>query len=269
MNLENLCKQVVTICLEASEFIAEQAHQFDRTRIEIKGMNDLVSYVDMETEALIVNQLKLIFPEGEFIAEENPDFKKLTAKPYHWIIDPLDGTTNFLHGLPIFSISIGLMYYDKLVLGVVHEVNRAETFYAWEGGGAYCNGECIYASQGYAMKDSLLATGFPYRDFDKFPAYLEVIKALMYKTHGLRRMGSAAVDLAYVAIGRFQGFFEYNLNAWDVAAGALIIKEAGGTVTDFQGGNDYIFGKQILAAGSIHPEMLKTIQSLWYPTKTS
>lgn len=265
MNLENLCKQVVAISLEASEFIAEQARKFDPSKIEIKGKNDLVSYVDREAEALIVNQLALIFPEGAFIAEENPDFKNLTHQPYHWIIDPLDGTTNFLHGLPIFSISIGLMYFDKLVLGVVHEVNRNETFYAWEGGGAYCNGERIYASQGYEMKDSLLATGFPYRDFDKFPAYLEVIKKLMYQTHGLRRMGSAAVDLAYVAIGRFQGFFEYNLNAWDVAAGALIIKEAGGTVTDFKGGNDFVFGKQILAAGSIHAEMLKTIQPYWYP----
>lgn len=265
MNLENLCKQVVAISLEASEFIAEQSRQFDRTHIELKGKNDLVSYVDREAEALIVNQLKLAFPEGAFIAEENPDFKNITNEPYHWIIDPLDGTTNFLHGLPIFSISIGLMYYDKIVLGVVHEVNRQETFYAWEGGGAYCNGERIYASQGYEMKDSLLATGFPYRDFDKFPAYLDVIKKLMYQTHGLRRMGSAAVDLAYVAMGRFQGFFEYNLNSWDVAAGALIVQEAGGTVTDFKGGTDFIFGKQILAAGSIHAEMLQSIQTYWYP----
>jgi myo-inositol-1(or 4)-monophosphatase len=265
MNLENLCKKVVAVAEEASEFIAEQARQFKPSQIEIKGKNDLVSYVDRETEALIVSQLKLFFPEGEFIAEENPDFKNLTNQPYHWIIDPLDGTTNFLHGLPIFSISIGLMHYDKMVLGVVHEVNRKETFYAWERGGAYCNGERIYATQGYQMKDSLLATGFPYRDFDRFPAYLDVIRQLMYQTHGLRRMGSAAVDLAYVAMGRFQGFFEYGLNSWDVAAGALLVQEAGGTVTDFKGENDYVFGKQILAAGSVHAEMLQTIQAYWYP----
>lgn len=265
MNLEKLCKQILAVTAEVSEFIAEQARLFKPSQIETKGKNDLVSYVDREAEALIVSQLKLIFPEGAFITEENPDFKSLTNEPYHWIIDPLDGTTNFLHGLPIFSISIGLMYYDKVVLGVVHEVNRNETFYAWEGGGAYCNGERIYASTAYEMKDSLLATGFPYRDFDQFPAYLEVIKTLMHQTHGLRRMGSAAVDLAYVAMGRFQGFFEYNLNSWDVAAGALIVQEAGGTVTDFKGGKDYVFGKQILAAGSIHPEMLKGIQKYWYP----
>jgi len=265
MNLESLCKKVLNVTAEVSAFITEQARSFKPSQIEIKGKNDLVSYVDRESEALIVNQLKLIFPEGEFIAEENPDYKKLTEKPYHWIIDPLDGTTNFLHGLPIYSISIALMHYDKVVLGVVHEVNRNESFYAWEGGGAYCNGERIYASQGYQMQDSLLATGFPYRDFDQFPAYLDIIKGLMYQTHGLRRMGSAAVDLAYVAIGRFQGFFEYNLNAWDIAAGALIVQEAGGTVTDFKGGNNYIFGKQMLAAGNIHHEMLNVVQTFWYP----
>ena len=265
MNLEILCKRIVAITAEVSDFIAEQARQFKPSQIEIKGKNDLVSYVDREAEALIVNHLKAVFPEGEFIAEENPDFKTITDKPYHWIIDPLDGTTNFLHGLPIFSISIGLMHYDTMVLGVVHEVNRKETFYAWQGGGAYCNGERIHASQHYKMSESLLATGFPYRDFDQFPAYLEVIKKLMQETHGLRRMGSAAVDLAYVAMGRFQGFFEYNLNAWDVAAGALIVQEAGGAVTDFRGGKDYVFGKQILAAGSIQPDMLKIIQSFWYP----
>ena len=119
-------------------------------------------------------------------------------------------------------------------------------------------------SQKHAFHESLLATGFPYRDFDQVPAYLDIIKKLMKQTHGLRRMGSAAVDLAYVAMGRFQGFFEYNLNSWDVAAGALIVQEAGGTVTDFRGEQNYVFGKQIIAAGSIHSEMLKTIQEHWF-----
>lgn len=263
MDLAQICSQVIELTKSVAAFIAEESRNFDLSKIEIKGLNDLVSYVDREAENRIVSQLKLILPEAQFIAEENPDFKSKTDHDFHWIIDPLDGTTNFLHSVPIFAISIALMQKDKVVLGVVHEINRDECFYAWSGGGAFCNGKKIQTSPIQNLRESLLATGFPYRDFDKVPAYLEIIKAFMQNSHGIRRMGSAATDLCYVAIGRFQGFFEYNLSAWDVAAGALIIQEAGGKVSTFDGGEDFVFGKEILAACGVYDEMLQVVQSRW------
>ncbi len=263
MNLSEICKKVTQITKESTSFIRQEAQNFDWEKVEIKGMNDLVSYVDKEAEQRILEQIIKLIPDAGFVTEENPNFKEKTDKEFHWLIDPLDGTTNFLHGLPIFATSIGLMQGDKMVLGVVHEVNRDECFYAWEGGGAFCNNKKIQISPLKSLSESLLATGFPYRDFDKVPSYLDIVKDFMQKSHGLRRMGSAAVDLAYVACGRFQGFFEYNLNPWDVAGGSLIIQEAGGKVSTFSGGDDYVFGQEILACGHIHSEMLEVIQKHW------
>jgi myo-inositol-1(or 4)-monophosphatase len=259
-----ICRQVADLSSRVAEFLRKESHSFDIANIEIKGMNDLVSYVDREAENTVVARLQEILPSAGFITEENPDFKTKTASDFHWIIDPLDGTTNFLHGLPIFAISIGLMYKDQMVVGVVHEVNRNECFHAWLGGGAYCNEQKIRVSPIQKLSESLLATGFPYRDFEQMPAYLDIIRELMYNSHGLRRMGSAAVDLSYVAMGRFQGFFEYNLNPWDVAAGALIIQEAGGKVSTFDGGDNYIFGREILGACAVHPQFLAMVQKYWH-----
>ncbi|MDX2304731.1 MAG: inositol monophosphatase family protein [Microscillaceae bacterium] len=263
MDFENICKQVVAITHEIGNFIREEAQNFDLSRIEHKGKNDLVSYVDREAERRLISRLQEITPGCAFFSEEDENNKSITDNPFHWIIDPLDGTTNFLHGLPIYAISVGLMYEDEIVVGVVHELNRNECFYGWKDGGAYCNERKIQVSPVLELSDSLLGTGFPYRDFDKTPSYLEIIKDFMKRTHGLRRMGSAAVDLAYVATGRFQGFFEYNLNAWDVAAGALLVKEAGGLVSTFEGKDDFIFGKEIVAACAIHPQMLEVIKKHW------
>ena len=264
MDFETICKEVVKITREIGDFIKKEAESFDLSRIEHKGMNDLVSYVDREAEKQLIAKLKALTPDCAFFSEEDENNKSITDKPLHWIIDPLDGTTNFLHGLPIYAISVALMHENELVVGVIHELNRDECFYCWKGGGAYCNEQKIQVSPIKELSESLLGTGFPYRDFDKVPSYLEIIKEFMEKTHGLRRMGSAAVDLAYVAIGRFQGFFEYNLNAWDVAAGALLVKEAGGHVSTFNGDGDPVFGKEIVAACSIHPQMLEVIQEYWY-----
>jgi myo-inositol-1(or 4)-monophosphatase len=263
MDLSDICKKVVETTQIATSFIRQEAQNFDWEKVEIKGMNDLVSYVDREAEQRVLEGLAEILPDVGFITEENPSFKEKTDKEFHWIIDPLDGTTNFLHGLPIFATSIGLMQGNEMILGVVHEVNKDECFYAWKGGGAYCNNKRIYVSPLKNLSESLLATGFPYRDFDKVPSYLDIVKDFMQKSHGLRRMGSAAVDLAYVACGRFQGFFEYNLNPWDVAGGSLIIQEAGGKVSTFDGSNDYVFGNEILAGGHIHAQMLAVIVKHW------
>ena len=191
-------------------------------------------------------QLGSLVPDAGFITEE--DTPDVTGKSWEWIIDPLDGTTNFLYGVPCFSISVGLRRDEKLVAGVIYEINQNELFYAWENGNAFLNNKTIRVSQRRNLMESLLATGFPFRDFSNLEKYLQAFAYFMRHTRGIRRFGSAAVDLAYVACGRYDGFFEYSLNPWDVAAGVIIVQEAGGIVTDFSGGDNYLFGKKIIAS---------------------
>lgn len=266
MDLQEIEKGVIEVSKEVGEFILHEGNNFDRDRIEQKSdFNNLVSYVDKEAERKLVKRLQEILPEAGFITEEGT-IKTSGDHEYNWIIDPLDGTTNFLHSLPIYSISIGLAKNNEVILGVVHEMNKNECFHAIEGRPAYCNDKVIKVSGITSLQESLLATGFPYYHLDKKEIYLEIIKEFIDKTHGIRRLGSAAIDLAYVACGRLEGYFEYNLNPWDVAAGTLIVKQAGGKVTDFKGGNNFLFGGELCASTSgVHAEMVKLIKSYWYP----
>jgi myo-inositol-1(or 4)-monophosphatase len=262
MNLTLVEKQVIHLCEEVADFIRTENQNFDRTKIEQKGsFTNLVSYVDKEAEKKLVEKLSEIIPGAGFIAEEGTE--REGTNEYKWIIDPLDGTTNFLHGLPIFAISIGLTKNDKTVLGVVYEVSHRECFHAIEGGKAYCNDKVISISPINTLQESLLATGFPYYHSNKKENHLEIIKIFLEQTHGVRRLGSAAIDLAYVACGRMEGYFEYNLQPWDVAGGAFILQQAGGKVTDFSGGDNFLFGGELCAAGGVHAEMLKIIQEKW------
>lgn len=262
INLQTILGQTKKIARETGAFIRVERQNFDIKQVEHKGFNDLVSYVDKEAERQIVEGLKPILPEAGFITEE--ETATFRGEEFNWIIDPLDGTTNFVHGVPVFSVSIALMRQETLLLGVVYEVNLDECFAAIKGAGAFCNDKPITVSPAAALNASLIATGFPYYNFEQIDKYLDTLKYLMQTTHGLRRFGSAAVDLCYVACGRMEGFFEYNLNSYDVAAGALIVKEAGGKVSDFSGGNDFIFGRQILASnGQIHSEFLETLNHIW------
>jgi len=212
-----------------------------------KALNQLVTDVDIRFEKKLVAICSDLLPDSTFLTEEKTIEEKLDVK-YRWIIDPIDGTTNFIHQIPAFAISIALQENGQTILGVVYELSRDEMFYAVKGEGAFLNGEPIQVAKHQELKDTLLATGFPYYDFDQMAAYLNVLRTFMHKTRGLRRIGSAAVDLAYTACGRFDGFFEYGLSPWDVAAGAFIVEEAGGIVSDFSGGSDYIFGKEIIAS---------------------
>ena len=208
---------------------------------------------------MIVETLHEILPEAGFISEENT--KTEQGEQLKWVIDPLDGTTNFIHGIPFYAISIALMDGNEVVLGVVNELNLNECFYAWKGGPAYKDGDEIQVSKAPKVKDSLIATGFPYYDFEKMKAYLASLEYFMQNSHGARRIGSAACDLAYVACGRFDAFYEYSLHSWDVAAGSLILQQAGGRVSDFKGGNNYIFGKEIIATNAlIYDEFLSITQ---------
>jgi len=238
----------------AGKFMADERKNFDDSKIETKGLHDLVSYVDKESEKQIIDQLQKLLPESGFIAEEGTSSKH--GERFNWVIDPLDGTTNYIQGIPFYAVSIGLLDGDELVSGVVYEVGRDECFYAWKDGGAYLNGEPIRVSERGDIHDALLATGFPYNDFSNLDAYLEFLKWTMTKARGVRRLGSAATDLAYVACGRFDAFWEYDLKPWDVAAGALIVKEAGGTVTDYKGGNDYLFGREIVASNKLIDKLI-------------
>lgn len=261
IDLADVGSKVKSLSLQVGEFIRKEAKQFNISSIEHKGLNDLVSYVDKEAEKQLVDGLVQILPGAGFITEEGTADKN--REDYIWIIDPLDGTTNFIHGLPIYSISIALMYKDQLVLGLVYEINKDELFYAHKNGGAWLNDSPISVSPIKNLSESLLATGFPYHNFDNLETYMKLLTHFMKTTHGLRRMGSAAVDLAYVACGRFEGFFEYNLNPWDVAGGAFIVQEAGGTVIDFNGGKNFLFGRSIIASGGITKEFFSSINSIW------
>lgn len=259
MKLNQIISQVIEVSKDAGQFIREERKTFDPDKIEYKGLNDLVSYVDKTAEQKIVAGLELILPEAGFITEEKTTTK--TGERYNWVIDPLDGTTNFIHGLPTFSVSIALQEYDTPVLGVVYEVNQDECFYAHQDAPAYLNGAEIKVSPRQIVADSLLATGFPYYDFTLQAKYLELFADLMRNCHGIRRIGSAAVDLAYTACGRFEGFYEYNLNAWDIAAGIVIVQQAGGEVVNFKGGPEVLKTRELLATnGKITVEMLEYIK---------
>jgi myo-inositol-1(or 4)-monophosphatase len=256
--LSNLTNKVIEVAKDAGAFIREQRKIFTADKIEIKGLNDLVSYVDKNAERMIVAALEKLLPEAGFVTEEKTISR--TGERYNWIIDPLDGTTNFIHGLPVYSVSIALQELNELVIGVIYEINLDECFYAWKGSAAYLNGSPIKVSAAGSVSASLLATGFPYYDFGKQPAYITLFTELMKSCHGLRRLGSAAVDLAYTACGRFDGFYEYNLNAWDAAAGVLIVRQAGGDVVNFKGGQEVLNTRELLATnGKITADMLEII----------
>lgn len=262
-DLAALTREICTIATDAGAFLLQERALFQRTAIEYKGLNNLVSYVDKETEQQLVEKLGRLLPEASFITEEGTTGTEADPTALNWIIDPLDGTANFIHNLPVFSVSIGLAQGKTPIAGAVYDPNRDECFSAWQGGGAYCNGSPIRVSPAMTLGESLIATGFPYYSFEQMQRYLSILETLMQQTHGLRRMGSAAIDLAYVAAGRFEAFYEYNLHSWDMAAGVLLVREAGGTVTDFDGGDAFLFRGDVVAGSGMQPELLRVIREFW------
>lgn len=248
MDLKSICREVINIAKNTGNFIRGERLSFNAGKVETKGLHNFVSYVDKEAERVLVDELARLLPGSGFIAEEGTGRRNQGG--FNWVIDPLDGTTNFIHGLPPFSISIALMRDETTVLGVIYEVTLEECFCSWEGAQAYLNGREISVSSAGSVKDSLIATGFPYTDFHRMKPFMESFEYFMQHSHGLRRLGSAAVDLAYVACGRFDAFYEYGLNSWDVAAGAFLVRQAGGSVSDFNGGDDFIFGGEIVASNA-------------------
>ncbi len=255
-----LLEETATLVRRTGAWILEQQSLLSGLDVHDKGLNQLVSRVDREAEQRLVEALGRLLPGAGFITEEDTVAQERNRE-YTWIIDPLDGTTNFLHGLPLFSVSVALARGSELLLGIVDVPALNECFTALRGGGAWLNGASIRVSERDSLASSLLATGFPYTEFTQLPAYLEVLHRFMKDTRGLRRMGSAAIDLAYTSCGRFEGFFETGLAPWDVAAGILLVQEAGGTSSDFRGGSDMLFGKEIIAGNkAVHAAMLDCIQ---------
>ena len=219
---------------------------------------DLVTIADTESESFILNQIKAAYPQHHIIAEESAIFEN--NSDYRWIIDPLDGTTNFVHNLPIFAVSIGLQYKDETIVAVVYNPAADKCFWAEKNGGAFLNGEAIHITSTNTLSNSLLVTGFPYTHDGRWSKGFDLFKTLYGKTQGVRRLGAAALDFCFVAMGRFEGFWEFGLQPWDVCAGALIVKEAGGKVSDWDDSPMPFSGNRILATnGHIHKEMLEVL----------
>lgn len=216
--------------------------------VEEKGKNSLVSFVDKEAEKMLVSFCEKAVPDCGFITEEETINK--TGERYNWIIDPLDGTTNYLYGIPTFAISIALQENEKTILGVVYEVIRKECFYSIRGEAAYLNDEQIQVSDRRGIDTALIATGFPYSEFEFVDRQMQFMKTLIHEARGIRRIGTAAVDLVYVACGRFDVYFEAKLNPWDVAAGIFIVEQAGGKVADFEGNYPGISGRELIASST-------------------
>jgi myo-inositol-1(or 4)-monophosphatase len=245
--------------IAASEILKENFRKITPAHIRVKSKNDFLTYVDETSEQKIINIIHKKFPDHEIFAEETGSNKQ--RSDYRWIIDPLDGTKNYISGIPIFSISVALQYKNDIILGIVYDPIQNELFYAEKNKGAFLNGNPIKVNSEANLENSLLATGFPFKYKKYLPLYMDCFEDLFLHCSGIRRMGSAAIDLAYVAVGRFEGFWELGLSPWDIAAGAIIIKEAGGFISDFWKNDDYLHNSFVVASNSlIHDQFLTVIQ---------
>lgn len=259
---DSYLRTAVSAVNRAGEIILSNLGRLGRGDIETKQASDFVTKVDRLSEEVVLRTIRDEFPSHAFLAEESQ--RAETAEEYRWIVDPLDGTTNYIHGYPMFSVSIALQHEAKTVLGVVFDPLREELYHAISGGGAYLNGHLIRVSDSSAMEKSLIATGFPFRKKGSLDIYLRAFKALFNEVSDIRRAGSAALDLAYIAAGRLEGFFELNLSPWDIAAGDLLIREAGGVVTDFGGGDEYLSTGNIVAGNApVQAEILRVISGIF------
>lgn len=244
---------------DAGNIILRNIDKLDRIKIEVKAQNDFVTQVDRKAEEVIIQALQKAYPDHGILGEESGTYNE--DSEYKWIIDPLDGTTNYLHGFPQYAVSIGLQYKGRMEVGVVFDPIKNELFTASRGDGAQLNGKRIRVTDQKGIRGSLLGTGFPFKHPQHLDTYLETFKAVHPQAAGIRRAGSAALDLAYVAAGRLDGFWEIGLNSWDMAAGVLLVREAGGIVTDFSGEGDYLnTGNVVAAASKVYPALYEAIK---------
>jgi myo-inositol-1(or 4)-monophosphatase len=231
----------------AGSVINRAALDLEVLKVGNKGPNDFVSEVDRNAEAVIIETLLEAYPGHGILAEESGREHGARHSEFVWIIDPLDGTTNFLHGFPVYAVSIALAHRGQVQQAVVYDPTRNDLFYASKGRGAFLNDRRLRVSKRTRLSDSLIGTGFPFRKGDNFKRYVKMFETVMQSCAGLRRPGAAALDLCYVAAGHYDGFFETGLNPWDVAAGSLMITEAGGLIGNFTGESDYLYQREVVA----------------------
>lgn len=262
MDFSSITQDVIAITNKVGAFITQERQSFNESLVKQKGskVHDLVTYVDLESEKLLIASLEKVLPQAGFITEETNSQYRDALK---WIIDPIDGTTNFVQGVPHYCISVALVNGEEHLVGVVYDVANNDTYYTWKGAASFCNEKQIKVSAKKQLTDALIATGFSVKDNSRLDENLALLKLWIEQTRGIRRLGSAALDLCYVASGVFDVFYETNLSAWDVAAGALIVKNAGGQVSDFKGQNGYLYGNEILATnGNIHQLVIDKMVAL-------
>ena len=231
----------------AGSIINRAALDVERLQVTSKGINDFVTEVDKAAEVAVIETLLTAYPGHAILAEESGRQHGAKHSEYLWIIDPLDGTTNFIHGLPIYSVSIALAFRGKVEQAVVYDPSRNDLFYASKGRGAFLNDRRLRVSKRLRIADALIGTGFPFRKGDNLKRYMKMMEEVMSQCAGLRRPGSAALDLCYVAAGWYDGFFETGLSPWDVAAGSLMVTEAGGLIGNFTGEADYLYQREVVA----------------------
>jgi myo-inositol-1(or 4)-monophosphatase len=256
---------MLTIAVKAARraagVINRGARDLDLLTVSAKGPKDFVSEVDRNAEAAIVETLLKTYPDHAILAEEGTAQGANADAEYRWIIDPLDGTTNFLHGFPQYCVSIALAHRGVITQGVILDPVRGDLFTATRGRGAYLNDRRIRVSRRQHLRDSLVGTGFPFRDGSNLDTYMEMMRVMTTASAGLRRPGAAALDLAYVAAGFYDGFWEVGLNPWDVAAGSLLVLEAGGLIGDLRGEENYLYGGQVIAANpKVFAQMVKLLE---------
>jgi myo-inositol-1(or 4)-monophosphatase len=252
---ERESEEAIITAREAGALLLRHFRSIQKEQIDLKGAADFVTFVDKNSEKLIIDRLSAAFPDHTFYAEES---SRSEGGGYRWIIDPLDGTTNYVHGIALFSISMALEVEGEIRFGLVLDPVHDELFTAVKGGGAWLNGERIGVSPTRDPALSLLATGFPFKQKHNLPHYLNAFQELFIQVSGIRRLGSAALDLCYVACGRFDGYWELGLSPWDAAAAALILQEAGGRYSDFIGGDQAIWsGNMVASNGHLHAMLLE------------
>ena len=255
--MRKLTEDVCQIAKRAGVYIAEERKRFKDEQIERKHAHDYVSYVDKSSEHLIVETLRQLLPEAGFITEEG--LASYHHEQYYWVVDPLDGTTNFIHDFPPYCVSIALCKGHEIQLGVVYEVTTGECYSAWKGGGAWCNGVRLQVTS-RTIDDALLCLQLPYDSESYAPIAKHLLDTFYGKAASIRMLGSAAIALCYVAAGRLDAYVEKYIGQWDFMAGALIVQEAGGCITDYDGNVDFTQGNSVVATnGSIHQEMLQAV----------
>lgn len=258
--LSPLMNVMVRAALKAARALKRDFGEIAHLQVSVKGPGDFVTAADLKAEGILLEELSKARPAFGFLSEESPE-KIGTDPAYRWIIDPLDGTSNFMHGLPHFAISLALEKDKELVAGLIYDPIKEEMFRAEKGGGAFLNDQRIRVSSRKKLEESLIATGIPFQNAPHQPEFLSQLQKLMPKVSGIRRWGSAALDLAYVAAGRFEGYWENTVSAWDIAAGIVIVREAGGKITDLNGQHDFFSKKEIFASnGHLHTSILHLIQ---------